>query len=150
MVYSPDPPYEVLQTSNLDFPTVQRLRRFSQLWDRVANSGHFRTTVARLWQSGSPFHNFLEFTDWFTPRMGRTHGIALKRLADEIFTFLVVERGLDPAEIGPELLADYRRGGRRDLPGTLKPYDAQVDVPPADGTDLDSQRATPPRQARHL
>jgi hypothetical protein len=41
MVYSPHPPYEVLQTKLIDFFTMQRLRRFARYWDMVANSGNF-------------------------------------------------------------------------------------------------------------
>ena len=41
MVYSPHPPYEILQNRTIDFATMQRLRRFSRFWDLVANSGNF-------------------------------------------------------------------------------------------------------------
>ncbi|MBN2505770.1 MAG: DUF4080 domain-containing protein [Verrucomicrobia bacterium] len=49
MVYSPHPPYELLQNKLLDFPTLQRLRRFARYWDLVANSGNFLETVLLLW-----------------------------------------------------------------------------------------------------
>ncbi len=49
MVYSPHPPYEVLQTKLLDFPTIQELRRFAKLWDMIANSGNFVETMPLLW-----------------------------------------------------------------------------------------------------
>ncbi|MBM3852175.1 MAG: radical SAM protein [Verrucomicrobia bacterium] len=38
MVYSPLPPYELLQNRFLDFPTVQRLRRLARFWDLSRNS----------------------------------------------------------------------------------------------------------------
>jgi hypothetical protein len=41
MVYSPHPPYEILQTRLIDFFTMQRLRRFARYWDLIANSGNF-------------------------------------------------------------------------------------------------------------
>ena len=41
MVYSPHPPYEVLQTKLIDFATMHRLRRFARYWDLIANSGRF-------------------------------------------------------------------------------------------------------------
>ncbi len=49
MVYSPHPPYEVLQTKLLDFATIQELRRFAKLWDTIANSGNFVETVPMVW-----------------------------------------------------------------------------------------------------
>ena len=48
MVYSPSPPYEVLQTKLIDFPTMQRMRRFARYWDTIANSGNFRETTDLL------------------------------------------------------------------------------------------------------
>jgi radical SAM superfamily enzyme YgiQ (UPF0313 family) len=49
MRYGAHPPYELLANRDLDFPTMQRLRRFARYWDLVANSGNFRTTTALLW-----------------------------------------------------------------------------------------------------
>jgi hypothetical protein len=49
MVYSPHPPYEVLRTNQVDFATMQRMRRFSRFWDLIANSGNFRDTAPMLW-----------------------------------------------------------------------------------------------------
>src|SRR5439155_2278822 len=49
MIYSPNPPYEILQTKLIDFATMQRLRRFSRYWDLLANSGNFRETLPMLW-----------------------------------------------------------------------------------------------------
>jgi radical SAM superfamily enzyme YgiQ (UPF0313 family) len=39
MVYSPLPPYELLQNRLIDFATMQRLGRFARYWDLVGNSG---------------------------------------------------------------------------------------------------------------
>ena len=50
MVYSPHPPYEVLQTKLLDFATIQELRRFAKLWDTIANSGNFVETLPLVWE----------------------------------------------------------------------------------------------------
>jgi radical SAM superfamily enzyme YgiQ (UPF0313 family) len=49
MVYSPLPPYEILQNKLLDFGTLQRLRRFARYWDLVANSGNFVESTPLLW-----------------------------------------------------------------------------------------------------
>ncbi len=49
MVYSPAPPYEILQNRVIDFSTMQRLRRFARYWELVGNSGNFRETLPLLW-----------------------------------------------------------------------------------------------------
>ena len=49
--YSAQPPYELLQNRDLDFPLMQRLRRFARYWDLVANSGNFRTSTLLLWSA---------------------------------------------------------------------------------------------------
>jgi len=53
MRYGAHPPYELLANRDLDFPTVQRLRRFARYWDLTANSGNFKISTALLWHSAS-------------------------------------------------------------------------------------------------
>jgi len=50
MVYSPAPPYEILRNRLIDFPTMQRLRRFARYWDLVGNSGNFVETLPLFWR----------------------------------------------------------------------------------------------------
>lgn len=54
MVYSPDPPYELLCNKQIDFPTMQRMRRFARAWDLLANSGNFVCTLPRFWTGIRP------------------------------------------------------------------------------------------------
>lgn len=144
LVFNPEPPYEILRTSVLEFTALQRLKRFSQAWDRVVNSGHFRDSAPLLWQGCSPFEGFARFADELNKKAGRTHSIALKRLTNFLFEHLVHRCGLDADQVGPTLLADYRRGGRRDRPASLRPFAEPPPEPPApDPTPLK-------RQARHL
>jgi radical SAM superfamily enzyme YgiQ (UPF0313 family) len=49
MVYNPHPPYELLQNRLMDFPTMQKLRRFARYWDLVGNSGNFVETTPLIW-----------------------------------------------------------------------------------------------------
>jgi radical SAM superfamily enzyme YgiQ (UPF0313 family) len=81
MVYSPDPPYEILQTKLIDFFTMQRLRRFARYWDLVANSGNFAPVP---WT----FERFLDFSDWLYAQTRQTHSIARARLAELLGEFL--------------------------------------------------------------
>jgi radical SAM superfamily enzyme YgiQ (UPF0313 family) len=120
MRYSPHPPYEVLQTRLIDFSAMQRLRRFARYWDLVANSGNFIETTPMIWDGGSPFAGFQRFSDWMYARAGRTHGIALDRLAEYLFEFLTIEAGRDETEVAVAMARDYRRAGRAALPAVLR------------------------------
>lgn len=146
MVYSPHAPYEVLQTGAIDFATMQRLRRFSRYWDLIANSGNFVETTPMLWRERrSPFWSFLSLSDWLFQQVGRQHGIALSRLVQLLFQYLVERCGCDARVVAEALWGDYRRGGRPDLPEFLRPY-----VSAAQTRELKAGFAIPPRQARHL
>jgi radical SAM superfamily enzyme YgiQ (UPF0313 family) len=113
MTYGEFPPYEVLSTREVDFPTMQRLRRFARYWDLVGNSGNFIETCPLLWAGdGSPFDSFLRFSDALWVRLQRTHQIALDVLARELFGFI------GDGAAGP-LARDWWRTGRKDLPPWL-------------------------------
>jgi len=49
MLYNPHPPYEILQNRLIDFPTMQKLRRFARYWDLVGNSGNFVSSTPLIW-----------------------------------------------------------------------------------------------------
>jgi len=146
MVYSPIAPYEVLQTRQIDFATMQRLRRFSRYWDLVANSGNFIETTPLIWAGArSPFWSFLGFSDWLFGRVGRQHGIALPRLAELLFNFLC-EQKIPAAESARCLWSDYRRGGRPDVPEFLRSF---IPIGDRESRGRAIERCLPPRQARH-
>ena len=78
MIYSPNPPYEILQTNLIDFFTMQRLRRFARYWNLIANSGHFPSAMPAL----ENFYEFLNLSDWLFAETRQTHGIARTRLTE--------------------------------------------------------------------
>jgi len=53
MIYHPHPPYEILSNKLIDFPTMQRLRRFARCWDLVGNSGNFVESTPLIWSKNS-------------------------------------------------------------------------------------------------
>lgn len=147
MVWHPEPPYEILCNRLLDFPTMQRLRRFAKYWDLVGNSGNFRQATPLIWGlDGSPFHGFLRWSDWLYTRIGRTDSIALMRLMELLFEFLTTERTVDPRLAAETLWRDYQSGGRFDKPGFMKDYlpASEPRVPRPASPSL------PKRQARHV
>ena len=78
MVYSPNPPYDILRTKLIDFATMQRLRRFARYWDLIANSGNFSEAMPAL----ANFWEFLKLSDWLYAQTRQTHAIARARLAE--------------------------------------------------------------------
>ena len=131
MVYDPYPPYTVLATNLIDFPTMQRLVRFARYWDLVANSGRFANTVKTL-LGARPFENFMAFSDWIYTKTDATHRIALDRLAKLVAEWLVMT-GLTREQAAALLASDY--AGNVD--GAHKKAAAQPVAAPA-------------RQVRHL
>ena len=145
MVYSPQAPYEILQTKHVDFVTMQRLRRFSRYWDLIANSGNFVETTPMIWSNRSAFQSFMDLSDWLYASAKQTHAIALQTLAELVYRFLTEQNAIDPAQAAQSIWRDYQRVGRSDRPAFLKPY--------IDGSAIPSRRsvlqAAQKRQARH-
>lgn len=152
MRYSPHPPYEILQTRLLDFPTLQKLRRFARYWDLVGNSGNFVETTPLLWTGpsgaapGSPFGEFSRWSEWLHAQIGRTDAIALTRLAEALFRYLTQVLRREPGPVAATLWRDYQRGGRSDKPEFLRAW-----LPGDEGNVISRRRASSAkRQARHL
>ena len=149
MVYSPHPPYEILQNRLIDFAAMQRLRRFARYWDLVGNSGRFVSILPEFWSDGaSPFAEFMRFSDWFYAREGRCHGIALPHLMEQVFLWLTQERGRPADAVARSLWQDACRSGQAELPPAVK-----AQLPASAVAALSAQRAdsarTTRRQERH-
>ncbi|MGI4845983.1 MAG: DUF4080 domain-containing protein [Janthinobacterium lividum] len=129
MVYDPYPPYTVLATDRIDFPTMQGLVRFARYWDLVANSGRFANTT-RVLLGDAPFDNFMAFSSWIYTKTDATHRIALEKLAKLVQEWLQL-RGMTREEAAALLALDY--AGKLDTAPAHKPA-----------------AAVPERQARHL
>ena len=144
MQYSPHAPYEILCNRQMDFATLQRIRRFARFWDLLANSGRFTRTLPLLWSGGaSPFESFLRFSDWLGARLGRTHSIALVALAEHLYRYLSEERCVP--DVGEVLHSDWFRGGiKRERLGFLTGFASEFPAP-------QTTKPTPAkRQKRHL
>ncbi len=150
MLYSAEPPYEILQTADLDFTTMQSLKRFAKTWDLIANSGNFVETTPWFWRDGSkafglPFSGINKFAEFLRTEAGRTHGIALPRLLELVFRYFTTVDDADPQQLANVMFRDYRRGGRSDVPLCLRPYLSSSDTK----TIQPSAVAIPQRQRRH-
>jgi hypothetical protein len=145
MVYSPHPPYEILQNRDIDFASMQRMRRFSRYWDLIANSGNFVETTPLIWGEGSPFGSFLAMSDWIFSTTKQTHAIALQHLAELSFRFVTEQKQVDASLAARTIWRDYQRVGRSDRPAFLKPFIADEEIP----TRRTIVQAAGKRQARH-
>ncbi len=146
MVYSPHPPYEILQTKLIDFAAMQRIRRLARYWDLIGNSGNFTRTRPLIWRGQSPFWSLWNLSDWLHARTGeRTSGIALLKLTELLFEYLTTRPDADVESIGQSLAADHTNSARRGLPDFLRPY-APADLPARRAFS----QSLPKRQSRHL
>lgn len=144
MVYSPNPPYEILQTRLIDYAAVSAMRRFARYWDLVANSGNFVEMTPLIWGTGSPFAEFSRFATWLHETENRTHGIPLVRLAERVFEFLTQIKGIDEETAARAIWSDYTRGGRHDRPRFLRRFEL-----PTVSSRVDDD-LLPSRQSRHI
>lgn len=139
VVWSPEPPYEILSNALIPFAEMQRFKRFARVWDLIANRGHFTHAVSMLWErSGSPFTSVLHFSEWLNVRAS-LGGVALARLA-ELFLEYLVEQGLEREAVGRRLAKDFGRPGQH-VPMVLQPWVKTVNA--------ELKKSIPPRQARH-
>ena len=145
MKYSPHPPYEILSNRLLTFDDIHRLRRFARYWDLVGNSGNFVSSLNLIIaHDRSAFEQFSDLCDWLHAKHAARYGIALAELFASIFAYLTARYSANKQQMIAETTwEDYTRGGRRDRPAFLKPFDL---VSP----QQKASAALPQRQARHV
>jgi len=158
MKYDSQPPYTVLETGAVDSATMQRFVRFSRYWDKLANSGRFRQSlllvlVNRAKTPGktddhtapaSPFHAFLNFSDWLWTHSGQTRDLTPEALIDALYDYLYNACGWPELPVKEALLADYLASGARGNPRTLH------GMLPRHSAPVGAARSLPQRQERHL
>jgi hypothetical protein len=132
MVYARQAPYELLSNRDLDFATLQQVKRFARHWDAVGNSGRFARTLPFLLDNprhASPFWNFRDFSLRLHARHGKQHGISPEHLGEQLHLHLR-EWGVDETALRDALLADFLASGGRGLPGYLAAPAKALGQPP--------------------
>jgi radical SAM superfamily enzyme YgiQ (UPF0313 family) len=81
--FNPLPPFNILSTDRVSFPTMQRINRFARYWDMVGNSGRFKYSLPHI-LSDKPFDDFMAITEWIFNKTGQIHKINLKKLYELI------------------------------------------------------------------
>ncbi|PIE55659.1 MAG: B12-binding domain-containing radical SAM protein [Desulfobulbus propionicus] len=122
MIYSDEPPYEILASDLIPFALMQEMKRFARFWDLVYNSGNFTSTAVLLWPDQDVFTGFRRFAAWVYRQTTATWQISLNRLAELLFDYLVNDCGNPAKEVANSLAADLLRIPGRVLPASIRTH----------------------------
>ena len=123
MIYSPEPPYEIVSTGAMSVEEVDAMKRFARYWDLLANSGNFIESTPTLWADGaSPFAAFFALSTWLHETLGRTHHLPLNTLVEALLDYLVGHCASPAAEVALTLARDLHRSPGRKTPRALKAH----------------------------
>jgi len=142
MRYNPNPPYNILSNNLIDFPTMQRMNRFTRYWEMVANSGRFEETLPLILGS-TPFDRFMSLSEWLFATTQQVHKISLKRLFDLLYDAMTHLLQIPIADTLRCLKHDFIQSGMKGRPQFLLTEKLEYTTPTAT-TDSRSRR-----QARH-
>ncbi|WP_413558932.1 DUF4080 domain-containing protein [Bdellovibrio sp. HCB209] len=152
MVYSEHPPFQILRTKMMDYPTMQKMNRFAKYWDLFANSGNFKNFTAALKtrseesEQKSFFWEMFAFSEYMSVRHAQSFGISLINLVESALIYLTEHLNWDHEEARQLLISDYMAPGTRELPKVLKVYPE----PKNKGLPPEARVNLPKRQQRHL
>ncbi len=67
LIYMDEPPYEILATEYMPYKDMQLLKQIENIFDQTANTGAFKSTLARLIEycGGGAFDFFRRLTGWW-------------------------------------------------------------------------------------
>ncbi len=90
LAFSPEPPYEVLQTDVMDFETLRRIQRFARCWELVHNRRRFPKEVTQLHSAvASDFYRvYSALADRIFFGEGRLFAISQARIAQHLHAHL--------------------------------------------------------------
>ena len=146
MIFSPEPPYEILQSKDWSFEGLAQMRRFARYWDMVGNSGRYGRTLTLLLEGDSSFMAFLRFSEWLFERTGKTHKISMERMLQLLFEYLEAQSPHSKTVLATALATDYCHATQhRRPPHFLREWVPEVGLEPTQGHEL-----VPERQRRHL
>ena len=122
IVYSSEPPYEVLGTNYISFAELTKLKLTDELNDRLSNGESFRNTFPWLPLAyGNPFEFFERLGEFLEEKYGRHYDLAK---LSQVNTFLLVlefaEKVMaDASEARARLALDFLLHETRKLPHEL-------------------------------
>jgi hypothetical protein len=110
MRFNPEPPYNILSNTLINFHDMQRLSRFSRYWDMIINSGRFAHSKPLI-LGDQPFENFIQLSDWLFLETGQTHKFELQRLFKLLYQALIEIFGCTQDDAETALTADFAQSG---------------------------------------
>ncbi len=122
IVYSPEPPYTVLETAQISFEELMRLHGIDELNDRFSCSGKFRYTFPYLpLASGSAFAFFEGLLADARERLGVSEIARLPQTEAFrlVFEYASTLDGVDTEQVRQRLALDFLLGETRRLPPFL-------------------------------
>lgn len=126
MVYSDEPPYEILQNNLIPFVKMQKMKRLARYWDLTYNNGNFKRSIKLLWEDGDVYQNFYKFSEWLYEKLGTTYQISLNRLAELLFIYLTDIHRFDKTKTAELITKDLSAIKGRRLPPFLREYISDV------------------------
>ncbi|NMA69001.1 MAG: B12-binding domain-containing radical SAM protein [Desulfitobacterium sp.] len=135
LVYTPDPPYTILETGVLSHKELLKLHRLEEILERYYNSGRFENSVAYATQGfPTPFDFYHEFAEYWHDQGWFRQNWSSKALFEKFWTFMDSQDQKLPTSFDlnnfRELLRyDYYLGERpSDVPNYMLP--SEDDLPP--------------------
>lgn len=122
MVYSDEPPYEILQNDLIPFTQMQKMKRFSRYWDLTYNNGNFKKSINLLWKDGEVYNNFYNFSEWLYSELKTTWQISLNKLTELLFRYLTEIHKLDKEDTVKLIAEDLLVVEGRPIPPFLNDY----------------------------
>jgi anaerobic magnesium-protoporphyrin IX monomethyl ester cyclase len=90
LVYSPDPPYTILQNRVLSHEELLKLHRLEEILDRYYNSGRFSTVLPHVVKEFStPFDFYLSFADYWQMKGWFRQNWSGKALFEKLWEFFI-------------------------------------------------------------
>ena len=87
--FSPEPPYELIQSDCMDFKTLMRIQRFARCWELIHNRGRFKDEVKQLnSQSKDLYKMWTRLTELIFSEEGRMFRIGTARLKKYLDDFI--------------------------------------------------------------
>lgn len=120
MVYSDNPPYEILKNNLISFEQMMKMRRLARFWDLFYNSGNFKGTIELLWQEKTVFESFYKFSEWIYDQTLSTWQISLDRLTKLLFNYLIETEELNRTDVANSLARDFLKISGRILPLSIR------------------------------
>jgi radical SAM superfamily enzyme YgiQ (UPF0313 family) len=121
MVYSDEPPYDILQTNVIPFLQMQKMKRFARFWDLVYNSGNFSQTTKLIF-GDEAYQGFYDLSEWIYTQTLSTWQISLNRLAELIFNYLHTQKGYEKVSLAEVIVQDVSKIEGRKIPPFLREF----------------------------